>query len=50
MTKQELQNNTYRTTSVSSDPGDFTALTSEKRNTMRMIVENFFSYVKQKHS
>lgn len=50
MNNTDVQRAKYREVSVDTPTPSFNALTNAKKTTMRTIVENFFSYIKQKHS
>lgn len=50
MNNTDIQNAKYREVSVNETRPTFNALSSSKKDSMRTIVENFFSYVKLKHS
>jgi hypothetical protein len=50
MNNTDIQNAKYREVSVNQTRPTFNALSESKKNSMRTTVENFFSYVKLKHS
>tara|TARA_B100000900_G_scaffold333393_1_gene294501 strand:- start:305 stop:457 length:153 start_codon:yes stop_codon:yes gene_type:complete len=50
MTNQDVQRAKYREIEVGSSKPSFNALSDSKKNQMRTIVNNFFGYIKDKHT